>query len=368
MSARAANGSGLMTGSGYYRKHSTTQHGAAALGLPLIERAAADVPVGAAAGPIVIADFGAAQGGNSLAPMAAAIDALRARRGPLPVCVVHTDLPDNDFATLFQAVETSPESYLRERADVFPLVAGRSLYDRIFAPEQLMLGWTASTLHWLSSAPGPITDHFFVQSSSDQRARAAFADRSRRDWEVFLACRAAELAPGGGIVIVDTAVDERGGFGSEALFGALNEALRSACDSGRLTHHELERMIYPTWFRSVEELSAPFSPIYRSPSGATLQLAEVTPVVMDDPFWAALESDGDTDRYAAAQVGFLRGFLGPSFTAGLDPARADDERDAVLEAVWAAAEQLIAQDPERISPRYQLVVARLKRPGSESEL
>jgi hypothetical protein len=84
-----------MSGAGYYRKHSTTQHGATGFGLPLIERAAAELTPPEPAGPIFVADFGAAQGSNSLGPIATGIDAIRRAAPHAPVCVVHTDLPGN---------------------------------------------------------------------------------------------------------------------------------------------------------------------------------------------------------------------------------------------------------------------------------
>jgi hypothetical protein len=61
--------------------------------------------------PIVIADYGSSQGKNSLAPMRAAIAALRRRLLPRrPICVVHVDVAENDFSTLFDLLDTAPDS------------------------------------------------------------------------------------------------------------------------------------------------------------------------------------------------------------------------------------------------------------------
>ncbi|MFD4183078.1 SAM-dependent methyltransferase, partial [Rhodococcus sp. NPDC058514] len=192
---------GVMLG-GVYRDESRTQHDAAAVGYPLIGRALAHLPPPDGF-PVLIADFGAAQGTNSQWPIALALDRVRELAPSVPVLVVHTDLPGNDFAGLFDAVEHGADSYLVGRPQVFPLVAGRSFYRRILPDARLAFGWSSSSLHWLSATPAPIPDHFFVHLSRDAAAREAYQRRSRRDWIDFLEHRAAELCPGGGVVVVD---------------------------------------------------------------------------------------------------------------------------------------------------------------------
>ena len=100
--------SGQMKSHGYYGAHSAAQHSAGGLGVPLLERAVDEVPLAEdSAMPIVIADLGAAGGRNELAPMAAAITGLRNRRDHCgPIVVVHTDIPANDFSTLFYPFTT----------------------------------------------------------------------------------------------------------------------------------------------------------------------------------------------------------------------------------------------------------------------
>jgi len=65
-----------------------------------------------ATAPIVIADYGSSQGKNSLAPMRSAIAPLPGRISARPpICVVHADVAENDFGTLFDAVDTAPDNY-----------------------------------------------------------------------------------------------------------------------------------------------------------------------------------------------------------------------------------------------------------------
>src|SRR5690242_21496252 len=100
-----------MEGAGFYNRHSSAQAAGINRMLSLLEQAATDVPVGDEV--VVLAAYGASQGRNSMAPMRVAIEAVRARHGvDKPVLVFHTDLPSNDFTSLFHALDEDPDSYL----------------------------------------------------------------------------------------------------------------------------------------------------------------------------------------------------------------------------------------------------------------
>ncbi|NLE81811.1 MAG: class I SAM-dependent methyltransferase [Rhodococcus sp.] len=353
------NSPGVMLG-GVYQHESRTQHDAAAIGYPLIAAAIAGISAGLGSAPVIIADFGAAQANNSLRPVALALDRIRSSSPDVGFTVVHTDLPHNDFATLFDVVDRSPESYLNGRAEVFPFVAGRSFYDRIFPPSSLTFGWSSSSLHWLSAAPAPIPDHFFVHLSEHAPARHAYRACSQDDWTSFLDHRSVELAPGGGLVVVDVLRGDDGLVGSEALFDCLESALRQCRDDGLVTHVEYDSLVYPTWFRSVDELRAPFTPNFVGSAGNELALLDCITTVLEDPFAALLER-GEVGDYASAQAGFLRGFLSPSFESQLDPGRSSADKNAVLDEIWRRTAERIAADPHAAAPAYRLSAVRIRR-------
>jgi hypothetical protein len=193
-----------MDGAGYYNEHSAQQLEAATAGVELLRRAAASVPLPEGQ-PLVIADLGSSEGRNSLAPLAAAIDTMRARPGgDVPIAVVHTDLPQNDFSSLFDVVATDPGSYRRD--GVFTYVAGRSFYQSLFPPETLTLGWSSTAVLWLSSAPCELSDHLFTfMATGDQRAR--WEAQAAHDWSTFVALRAAELRPAAELVVTTLYAD-----------------------------------------------------------------------------------------------------------------------------------------------------------------
>src|SRR4029079_5935187 len=119
-----------MEGSGFYNRNSSLQAAGIAAVLPLWEAAIQSGDPGG--GDLVIADYGSSQGRNSMLPIRMAIDALRAKVGNnIPVQVIHTDLPSNDFASLFKALEEDADSYMARNSHIFPSAIGRSYFDPI---------------------------------------------------------------------------------------------------------------------------------------------------------------------------------------------------------------------------------------------
>ncbi len=157
-----------MAGGQFYNENSLTQASAAANGLALIDAAIRDLrDVGPAP---VVADFGSAGAGNSLQPVARAIERLRSQHAMDEVTVVHADLADNDWKAMFATISERPDSYVNLATPARVLAAAGSFYDRLLPSSWVDLAWTSGSLHWLSHLPCPIDGHFFVQSSTDARA------------------------------------------------------------------------------------------------------------------------------------------------------------------------------------------------------
>ena len=126
---------GVMEAEGSYNRNARIPAGGAALALPLLEEAARNVELGGRNEPIVIADYGSSQGKNSLGPMQAAIRILWERAGSdRLVMVFHVDQATNDFNTLFEVLDSDPDSYALGEPNVYPCAIGRSFYSRVLPP------------------------------------------------------------------------------------------------------------------------------------------------------------------------------------------------------------------------------------------
>lgn len=337
-----------MSGHGFYNRHSVLQAAAAELGLAALRAAAADVPVRPAPQPLVVADYGCSQGQNSLRPMGVAVAALRERTDQA-VTVVHTDLPGNDFSAVFEAIAHDPASYVRTDPAAYALAAGRSFYDEVLPPGSVALGWSSITTHWLSQVPAPVPGHLTAQGSGDGALRSSFADQAAADWRGFLAARAAELCPGGRVVMVEPCAHPDGHLGSEPMMGLMDEVLAGLVAEGRVSAEGAAAATLPMWMRTPAEYEAPVG------EHPDLELVEGQVVEgLKSPLWAAFEADGDAEAYAAASVASMRAWSEAMLAEGIDD-------PAAMDAFYDRCRALGAADPERLHVQVFHVVLDIAR-------
>jgi hypothetical protein len=346
-----------------YTQSSRLQAAGLAPAIALFEQAAELVPLPASPQPIVVADYGAANGHNSLKPISAAIDVLRGRtRRDHAILVTHTDIPDNDFTALFQTLADDPDSYLQKDTACFSSAVGRSFYGQILPSRTVTLGWTSWATQWLSRIPRDaelLDDHVHVAYSSNDAARAAYADQAARDWHDFVAFRGRELCPNGRLVVLTTAVGEDGELGYRPLLDALSAALVEQARSGALRPVELRRMAIPSFGRSEKDFRAPFAPSGRFEN---LIIEHLEVFDAEDRFWTRFQSDGDATAFGAQWAAFARAALFPALAAGLEGGRQDPrtaEFVAHLEAS-VAAKLAAAPRPMRI-PLAAIMLAKKER-------
>lgn len=354
MNEQSAPHSGRMEGHGYYTAHSQPQQAYGALGLEWLEQASAEVEPPSAGLPFVIADLGAAGGGNSLEPMRRA---LAARQGSGEAVVVHTDIPSNDFSALFELVEESPQSYLASQRGVFALAAGRSFYEPLLPAGTLSLGWSSIAVHWLSTVPSPVEDQIFSTFATGT-VRQSFRERAAQDWLAFLRHRARELRRTGRLVVVGGAALDDGSSGAEGLMELANDALRALVDAKELRAEEYRRMTIPTWNRTLAEFTAAFE---EADIAAELELRRAALRWLPDGYYEAYERDHDLDRYVTSVADFFRAAFDESLFTALDPGRDEDSREAVAAAFRAGLRERIASHPAMAACRWHVAVLDIAR-------
>ena len=327
----------------------------------IFEQAARDVTLPGMPHPITIADYGAANGYNSLLPIGAAINILRARTRPdHAILTAHTDLPDNDFGALFATLAGDPDSYLAKDPATFASAVGRSFYQQVLPTKSIVLGWSSWATHWLSRVPAPIGDHIHIAYSADPDTRQAFARQAALDWTDFVAFRGRELAPGGRLVVLTLGLDAAGQPGFHGVMVAMMAALSALAEDGLISPQELRRMTIPTVGRAEKELTAPFFPSgrFEGLSVESLELFEA-----EDRFWSRYQIDGDAGAFGAAWAGFARAAIFPTLTTALEGGPADPRADEVIDALESAVAAHLAESPERTTiPLAAMVLA--KRPPS----
>jgi hypothetical protein len=311
LTARAA-----MEGGGFYNRNSSLQAVGIRLALPLWKKTAAAVDVGEE--PLLIVDYGSSQGRNSMVPIRAAIEAVRARAGSSkPTQVVHTDLPSNDFVSLFRALHDDPESYLVGTTDIFPAAIGRSYFEALLPPGQVHLGWNSWTLHWMSQKPVYVPDHALARLSGVAAVRAAAEERLADDWKRFLVARSSELRKGGKLMcLILIRVGERAG--SDWLVSNLWDSVVDMGRRGLLSDREQLGITIPTGQRSITEIRAPFAN-GRRVAGLELEREEI--VQVPDPFWDEFERTNNAEQLGRSWANTARAIFGPTIVGALDPGR-----------------------------------------------
>ena len=337
-----------MEGGGFYNRNSALQAGGIARLLPHLEAAARNLTFGDE--PIVIADYGASQGRNSMAPMRIAIEEIRARAGASrAIQVVHTDLPSNDFAALFAALEDDPDSYLNGQDNIYPSAIGRSYYQPIFASNSVHLAWNTWTMHWMDGEAIHAPDHIFAAFSKDPVVGERVTQRQALDWKRFLECRAVELRPGGKLITALVG-SKSGSTGWQWLGNAYWRALVELGSEGVLSRDELTRLTIPVGGRTVEDIRVPFDANNRF-AGLTLEHAELVDV--PDPWWQTYQKTGDAMALARNHANSTRGWSGPTLLRCLGE-RAD--RAAVVDMIFDRLATSLAASPQQHATYLTLAV------------
>lgn len=346
-------------GSGSYSANSRLQAAGLRGAIALFEQAARTVPLPAAPYPIVLADYGASTGHNSLLPVRAAIAALRGRTRPEhSILVAHTDLPDNDFTAMFRTLAEDPDSYLSSDAATYASAVGRSFYAQILPSNSVHLGWSAWAVQWLSRVPSTIPDHIQVAYSADDAVRSAYARQAANDWHEFIAFRGRELSPGGRLVVMTMAVDEHGEFGYRPLLTALTDGLAELVAGGVIGADELARMTIPTVGRQAADFMAPFAPSGRF---ERLEIEHLEVFDAEDRYWDQYRVDKDAAAFGARWAEFLRASVFPTMATALDGHR---DVTAFADRLEREVAVRLAAAPEQMQiPLAHLVL--FKRPKSQ---
>lgn len=330
--------------SGSYSASSRLQAAGLAPAITLFEQAARAVPIPRSPRPIVIADYGAATGHNSLLPIGAAISALRSRtRTEHSVLVTHTDVPDNDFTALFRTLSDDPDTYLKKDQASFASAVGRSFYTQILPSNSVNLGWSSWAIQWLSTVPCPIPDHVQVSYSRDESVRAAYTRQAAHDWHEFVAFRGRELCPEGQLVVLTMAIGDDDEFGYRPLLAAMLAGLTELVERGVVSADERAGMSIPTVGRRAADFLAPFAP---SGTFEKVSISHLEVFDAEDRFYAEYRINKDAKAFGARWAAFARASVFPTLAAAIVGDDRDARRTRFADDLEAGIAARLAADPQ----------------------
>lgn len=331
-----------MVGGGYYDAHSTFQADVAASVAALLKQAT-DALALPADGKITVADYGCGEGRNSMATIATILSLLAAR-GASAACVLHNDLPTNDWAGLAANLGASG-SYLRRFPQARAVFAPHGFFERVTLSASITLGASGSAAHWLSrQPPGVDMPRSLYRSDAPPAELAKIVAQAASDWHAFLAARAEELQPGG-VLLVQMLGSEGSAnpvrVSAAGLLKLMNECALQLVDAGDIPHEVYAAYCFPVVPRTVEEAAAPV----RGQLSDRLELLHCGLTSVPSPYEAALENTGDVASFAKNYTSFTRAFSETSLRQGIfnfgrgDPATLADRFYAMMESALLARPQ-----------------------------
>jgi gibberellin A4 carboxyl methyltransferase len=220
-----------MLGRGFYNRHSAPQWAAIDYVLPWLEDALLSMNLAVAPDTIALADFGCSEGKNSIAAMQRMLPVVR-KRTTRPIATIHSDLATNDFSALFTNLRVDGGSAF-PFDKVYSLAVAGSMYDQLLPPASLCVATTFNAIGYFSRRPLERLPGFIQPNGPSAirnigtvtaQERAVFAQQATDDLSAFLTARAAELVPGGKLLVEVFGVSG-GRCTGHGIYDALNDAI-----------------------------------------------------------------------------------------------------------------------------------------------
>jgi hypothetical protein len=341
-----------MRGAGYYSENTVGAKAVIDAAGDLVMQALATMDLTASSTPFAVADYGAADGGTSLDMMRRLVAEIRNKGSRRPITITYTDLPHNDFSTLFRLIHghlgNQPGVPLGAQDGVLTFASGTSFYRQILPADTLSLGFSATAMHWLSRLPGQIADAVQAVGATEVE-RAVFRAQSMADWNTILLARAAELQPGGKLVLANFCEDEAGRYlgatGGINMFDEFARHWRGLRDAGAITATEYAAATFPQFYKTPQEFAAPFLDATSAVARAGLRLDHISTRVTGCPYAAEFQRHGDPRAFAKAYIPTLRSWTESTFAGALDKAREPADRQALIDRFYRAYEDAVAAAP-----------------------
>jgi len=352
-----------MVGRGFYNRNSATQLAAIDHVMPWLEAAAANLPLDDTLPAIVLADFGSSEGRNSITVMERLVGACRAR-SERPIATVHSDLPTNDFTQLLIGLRPDGRSIFGD-ANVYSAAVGGSMFDQLLPPRSSHIATTFNAIGFLSKRPVERLAGYILPNGPSKRGgvghvsaqdRRLFADQARADIATFLKARAAELVPGGKLLLqVFGSGEER--RTCDGIYDVLNDAMLETMATGQFSREAYDSYYQPVYFRTLDELTGPITD-KDSPAAGLFDLEQAETYEVPVPFVDEMRRSSDMRRYAQDYTDFYRAFTEPVVRAHFanHPAL-----DALIGEIYGRAERMVRDDPERYEFHYIALAALMTR-------
>ncbi|XP_043689672.1 indole-3-acetate O-methyltransferase 1-like [Telopea speciosissima] len=228
--------------------------------------------------PFAVADLGCSCGGNTIYIVDAIIKHISKRYeamgyDPPEFSAFFSDLPSNDFNTLFQLLPplanngATMEECLAADGHRSYFAAGvpGSFYRRLFPARSIDVFYSAFSLHWLSQVPEIVMDkrstaynkgRVFIHGAGESTVNA-YKKQFQADLAGFLRSRSREMKKGGSMFLVclgRTSVDPTDQGGAGVLFGThFQDAWNDLVQEGLIESEKRDSFNIPVYAPSLQD-------------------------------------------------------------------------------------------------------------------
>ncbi|XP_010438760.1 PREDICTED: gibberellic acid methyltransferase 1-like [Camelina sativa] len=281
-----------------------------------------------------IADLGCAIGDNTFSTIDTVVEVLRRKLAvdkdgatEPEFEVFFSDLPSNDFNTLFLSLDEKVNGSSRK---YFAAGAPGSFYKRLFPKGELHVVVTMSALQWLSQIPEKVMEkgskswnkgRVWIEGA-EKEVVETYAEQSDKDLAEFLKCRKEEIVVGGVLFMLmggrpSGSVSQIGDTDSSLkhpFTTLMDQAWQNLVDEGLIEEEKRDGFNIPVYFRSMDDIVAAIDRC----SGFKIEKMENFKIA-DHMNGKQDEFMKDPDSYGRSRANYVQAGLKPIVQAYLGP-------------------------------------------------
>ncbi len=319
---------------------------------------------------INFADFGAADGGTSKEMWFNLIKKIRESGDRRQIKILYTDLPSNDFSTLFKNMQgmhgDNNFAYQKFFKDVYVHGCGTGFHSQILPSNTLSLGFSATAMHYISQKPCQIKNHVHMVKSNPSE-KIKFINQAKIDWEKILESRANELKPGGRFVCLNFGIDEKGRYlgntGGHSMFDKFNEHWGKLREDKTITELEYQKATFPQHYRTLEEFKLPFKSKKSSIKKLGLKLISYETRMTRCPYRQKFEKNYKSMtnlEFAKSLIPTMRSWSETVFRSALNE-RDSESQAYIVDKFYKSYEDEIAKNPEGHAMDYIHIIMEIEK-------
>ncbi|HAH48835.1 MAG TPA: cyclopropane-fatty-acyl-phospholipid synthase [Planctomycetaceae bacterium] len=354
-----------MKGGGYYDANSREQRSASQSFLPWLETAIAELPEPPPHQQSWnLLDIGSSEGANAIFTTERLITALL-KKNDLPVWAFFDDLPTNDFNQMFLNLFPAGKPVITDN-NVYAAAIGGSAFGRLVPPASLHLATTFNAIGFFETRPVASLPGFILPMMPNPQAPREgvqvteeelipFQKQAHQDLCHFYRARAAELVPGGKLLVQIFGRNEIHSTG-HGISDVLSDALLDFVEADMLSRAFYEEFLFPASYRNTAELIEPLENVPELKAAFRIDQVDARDVPV--PFNEAFTANGDRAAWARSYTGFLRAFTEPVLAAAL-PDKLPQEN--TVEKIYQRIERLLQDHPDRYEFHFISIATLLTR-------